>query len=689
MYRVAIILILVFCFEVTMAAWDPFAGLVIPISKNAIIETTSGSNIKAIIDGNISTYWESTSPLPDNFIQRRDLNIFQDKSKFFLDNTNRTALNSFDGIVSSKSKILSGDILIKFAIPKKISILAIKLNTLDTVSIIVTSINEEKKFKISPADNYHLITFDLHKNRNIGWIGSRNYNESGIESIIVHASKDKNNWIEIARLNPKSTTFVNHLVSPEIFARYVRVSFTLKPIVYQKAVLHEFEIYDKYGPYGKPPEPMPSNNTFAESFGINTIWGWGYNITSKDLPENTGPSLFSKVAKLARSYHGLDWDIKKPGTNPNYSQMSLGKGTSATPWVNWDEEYSIWKNSGLKIDACIMFNNQYFPDKLWVKPEQEAFDYGKYFADYFNGYLDIVSLVEIGNEPWEYSKPVYKKIMAGMSKGMKAGSHLISVLPCATQAYNKYSDHGNYISEFLTKKNTSYIDGLVTHVYSYTNDFDGNFIAVNPEDKRSEVWSVVNMQSFSKSNLHGIPIYVTEFGYDSDGGNDDCIHSTCVTEFEQAIYGPRMALILYRLGVKEFYWYYYANVDNASIIHNRSGLVSSYSKGFVKKKSFLAFEKLQESLDNLYFHSVIREDQGAYIYSYANIEGKIKKIIAWRPTSNNHDNGEWVEFPLDQVVEDASLLTYNTQRSEKPNYVKGINKLRILLSGIPVLITLK
>ncbi len=235
-------------------------------------------------------------------------------------------------------------------------------------------------------------------------MGSKSYNGDGVISISVSTSVDAKSWRKIGVLNSQATTFITQLVKPQIKARYVKVEFELQPKSYQKAILQEFEIYDKYGPFGPPDPAIASGKTFAESFGINAIWGWGYGIPSEQTGQNQGAQRFIKVAKLVRNYHSLDWDIKKPGQNPNYNLMEQGKGTTAIDWVNWNSEYGLWKKTGFDIDVCLMFNNQYFPDTLWKDAVEESSQYADYFGEYFIDKTRMVAVVEIGNEPCEYSK---------------------------------------------------------------------------------------------------------------------------------------------------------------------------------------------------------------------------------------------------------------------------------------------
>ncbi len=700
-----------------MAQWNPDAGLVKPYTQLAEITCSSGNNLINVSDGNIHTFWESSNLLPDNYINNKEFNIFLNNDKY---NINISEIQNFvDGSQATFSHISDKNIIIRFNKSVKISLFSIKLVTPDSVMMIINTANGKQYHTITSSQNYQLIEihpesrdnilsielkskneydlyeiaglfspprefvlFDLKKSADIGWITSRHYNGEGVSEIKVYLSENKVIWKPVANLNPLNTTPVSLLITPSVKARYIKVEFILKQRNYQKAALHEFAAYDKYGPYGKPPQARPSEHTWSESFGINGFWGWGYNTSSANLSNDQGPAVFSKVAHLARNYHNMDWDIIAPGDNPDYSNMANGNGTMAKDWLNWFTEYYTWKKAGFTIDAAILFNNQYFPDTLWTTPYSEAQSYGKHFGKFFITDENLINNVEIGNEPWGYSLNTYQNILAGMSSGIRESSTNATILPCATQAYNKYTDHNNYISRYITQENSGNLNGLVAHTYSYIFNSESKLIAVNPEDRRSELWSVGNMQRFSAANLDNIPVYVTEFGYDSKGGSENCTHSVCITEAEQAMYGTRMALILYRLGVREFYWYFYANTG-ASIMHNRSGLTSSHEKGVEKKLAYYAFEKIQEEIGDLYFKSIIEENDNVYAYSFADKQGKVKKIIIWKPTSESHMDQTWEEIPFTWDITSAEYLV-ETKEHKTPSYVRGTHSLKIAISGNPV-----
>lgn len=701
---------------------SPDAGLVVPHTKFAELSVSSGVNMEYVRDGKIDTFWESDNALPNNYIGSRDQNLFLNSANYECEGVQTQYLMAFDGNTDSKATINKMDIKIKLYTRKSVKFLSIKYNTTETLlvrlhfddgkiieqdygpegnyqlhSIEITNNSILKEVSLHNNSEYQLfelaavnsdiiewVKFDFKKPVEIGYLTSRHLNWDGINTIEVLYSNNATDWMKIQNLNPNTVTTVPILIKPEIYAQYLLIRFYLKPKPYNKATFREFAAYNRYGPFGEPMVAVPSDRSWSESFGINTIWGWGFSIPSSMLKNDAGSPMFSKVSSLARSYHRLDWDIEKPGDIPDFVLRDQQADSLRSKWLSWDEEYSIWKNNGFSIDACILFNKDYFPENKWFKPYSQAKKYGTEFGEFFGKHKQLIEVVEIGNEPWGYSKPLYKEILNGMSDGIKQADPQMIVLPCGLQAFDKYFDHNNYLPDFLDN-NTS-VDGLNTHIYSYVYDELGERVAVNPEDPRSDTWSVNNLHKWALANNYPDDIYVTEFGFDSDGGGEDCAHSNCISELEQAIYGVRQAMIFYRLGVKKFYWYFYANVDWESILHNRSGLLSSYKVGFQKKLSFNAFEMVNESLQNLYFSGIIVENDDVYCYSFADKNGDPKAIVAWRPTSENHNHIKWVDIPFSGNIKSVTSVTDETY---PVSFKREVRKLKIALSGIPVIVLLR
>jgi hypothetical protein len=695
-------------------SWQPDAGLVKPYP--ATVSVSSGQNPQYITDGNPHTFWQSGSALPQGYIRRPDLNYFLNKHYI----TDAEAASAFDGNTDTYQTVTDRQLNLSFATPVSFYRLSLKADVNDTLFLLLeTTGHKQIRLKYLPSEKFRLknfslnpdnqlvsirlscrspyrlyemaaldapptefVVFDFGKPVDIGWISSRHLNNAAT-SIQVLAGNDKAHWQPIIHLNPRAIPLLYNPLSVPIRARYLKVVFSLPLKDYQKSVLWEFAAYDKQGPYGPRPPAEPSPNTFSQTFGINTVWGWGYSVYSDRLKPDAGPGKFITVAKNVRSYERLDWDMVTPQHVPDFDRMAAGHGTPAKPWLNWDREYKTWKQKGFHIDITLAFKQDNFPDTLWKNPYEEAFVFGKAYAAHFYQKEHLVDVVETGNEPWNYNSATYRKILAGLADGAHSVSDL-PVLPCAVQAFDPQKDDNNYISHYLDASSQN-VDGLNTHIYSYVFQENGQRKAVAPEDPRSEIWSMNNLVRFRDINLPGKPVYVTEFGYDSGGGGETCTHSECISEREQAVFGLRMAMILWRLGARQFYWYYFANVAYRSFLHNRSGLTGSYKTGFRDKLSFRTFAFLQKQIGNYRFAGIVREDTEVYAYLLEDFNTHKKIIIAWRPTLQYHFVQKQETIPVPGQV---SHVVYVTQRQPVPFQAKN-HSVRLKLSGVPLLIFIK
>jgi hypothetical protein len=163
--------------------------------------------------------------------------------------------------------------------------------------------------------------------------------------------------------------------------------------------------------------------------------------------------------------------------------MANGGGTEVHSWLNWDREYGVWKGAGFPVDVSIQFANDDMPAAIWDDPYMAAYNYGYAFARHFGPTYGTghVELLEIGNEPWDYTADFYRTILRGMAAGAKAGDPALRVMPAAFQAIRSaptINGEGTYLGTRLTSVEAPWIDALNMHVYSYLYTREGERIAI-------------------------------------------------------------------------------------------------------------------------------------------------------------------------------------------------------------------
>lgn len=719
---------------VSFSQWNPDAGVIPSYTWNAVVTVSSGSNGQNVIDHDEQTNWQSGAPLPNSFITNASQNIFKDFCqlgfcKYSLCKNPQLATDgslSTSAVVSAQGSawlmltpVMSGtlrSVSIKSLVSSPLHIYAhftngdsslvatvtstdnykwkrFPVELKNVTALILTSASEFTLFEVAATSKplTESITVDLGAVKRIGWVETRHWAGGKAVSTKLLASHDNVKWTVLANLNPDALLKVTTRLPVPVEAHYLKIEHTLKETDYAKVFVWEINAWDEYGPYGKMPEAKRAASTVAEIMGINGIWGWGYDKYSDNLSDNEGPKRFNAVATHARNFHDMHWDVKDPDSIPDYSNMAT-KGTGALKWLNWDREYTAWKAAGLKLDITIKYSNKSLPQEVWNRPYNAAFNYAFAFARHFGSSYGngLVEVFEAGNEPWDYPAAFYTEVLKGFVKGAKAGDPKLTVLPCALQSafpYEESAGGGNYSGARLTEEAAQYIDGFNTHQYSYMYDENAKRKGIYPEHPESSAREVLNDIRFRDANLPGKKLYVTEWGWDSDGAGESCTHSECVSESEQAIYGVRGALFFMRLGVDRLTWYFFANGKGG--LYSRSGLVSSAKTNFLEKKSFRAFEAFIEKLGSKYFLRAVQENDEAWVYEFGDAGGAPTHLVAWRPVAGSDTATATIQLNYPSGVDSVWQISGNSMHGElKPalaSFDKVNKTLALKVSSVPVI----
>jgi len=721
---------------------NPDAGVIPSLTIGG--KVTSSTNPKMaykVLDEKKESHWQSAAPFPTDFINRKDQNILLN---FFsiIENYNSsnisTPKNAVDGNVNSTTSnidIANGEAFLEiiFKKPQEIKSISLKAGgVVQPIEIFIKKNNQLQSLgKYTKANDYQVLRFsanikkcnsiviksktafqlfeiaalesapkewvmiDLGKIQNIGWVDTRHWaGDKTAETSALLISQDGKNWTKVNDLDPNALQTVTTIIEPARPARFVKIEHGLIDKDWSTVFIWEIDIYDQFGPFGKMPKAKINPNTFSEILGVNGIWGWGFEKYADLVPEGRGADLFEKVSSHARNYHFLNWDVLDPDTPPDYVKMAEGKGTEVNWWLDWDREYKTWTEGGMKLQASIQFRD--IPKDKWNTPYESAYKFGYNFAQHFgpttgNGLVDAI---EAGNEPWYYEADFYKKILHGMTKGIKDADPKITVLPCALQAVfpaNEYEGQfKNYIGARVTPEVKNNIDAINTHLTPWSYNEKGEQIATHPEHPYNGTRAILNMIRFRDHNLPKLPIYVTEWGWDSDGGTEDCIHGECVSERAQALYAVRGALMLARTGVDRATWYFYANENKESSLFTRSGLVSSLSTDFQIKQAFVAWQAFLHHLGDKHFLRVIREDEEVWIYELGKADGTVTHIVAWRPIEGDNNTITTIKFASKYRPMSAWKVEGKNEEGEiidLPKYGNGEIKMEV--SAVPVVIKVK
>ena len=207
------------------------------------------------------------------------------------------------------------------------------------------------------------------------------------------------------------------------------------------------------------------------------------------------------------------------------------------------------------------------------------------------------------------------------------------MLPCALQATDSTAERTarakNYMGAKLTAAHLAELDGINVHAYAFRTGTDGIRVALHPEAAGNGFLEIHGALAWRNANAPNLPVYLTEYGYDSPGAGDACLHGECVSELAAAAYTLRSTFIANRLGVRRADYYFYGNSPRSGLF-TKSGLTGKVSAGAAEKETFRSLRLLSTELRDYRFSRVLREDSGAYVYEFTDAQGSAV-VVAWLP----------------------------------------------------------
>ncbi len=699
--------------------WNPDAGYLPSLSNSAVITASSGTMPERAIDGDLTTPWKSSNPLPVGYLSRSEENVFLSNPNFSITSSGVTNFNVVrDGSLNNSNVIIPNSngqstVEINFPINQHLIYFSMKasanvdihifgfttsgdstliathpLGTLEAVGYDISGTFTKLKLHASQAFQLYEfggltappkehVTIDLGQQYVINNIKTKHW--AGINTAIgtrLCISNDGLNWTEAAMLDPFSLDLSQTFLPRETEARFIRLEHLVNMKTQDGVFIFEIEVNTDNGKFGPPLPATMSTHKMKDIIGVNTVWGWGRPTSTNNLPDGKGPKLHNKYATHARNYHFMNWDIADPDHPVDYSQMATGCPSPICAdcvlldcWLDWDVEYQAWVDAGLKVQASLQFdlffNMGLWWEDQWDSPYNSAYAYGKAFAEHFgptqgNG---LVETVEVGNEPWYYDAAIYREILRGMAKGVKDADPAMEVFPCALQAYNPnvelpspHLQFRNYMGTRITEAEAPFLDGINIHNYSFVNTTSGERIAVHPEHPGSEFNGIRNAVRFRDHNMPGKKILLSEWGWDAPSANEECTHSECVSEDAAVAYITRAAMIAHRSNLDRATYFFYANEDKPSSLFSRSGLTESINNDFKPKKTFVALETLIGTLGDYHFLNAYQEDESAYIYEFGNADGTVTHVAAWLPIDGDLNTSTTVSYASNQIPGNTILI---------------------------------
>lgn len=682
------------------AAWDATAGAIAPHTDSATFTGTSNDDdLYGAYDGDDGTYWQSGACLPTGYIQREHLNLALGgcasglcvSSSDGTDLSGTTDADVYTGVSVGTDE--DGLSWLELSLPAEQTIerISLKGRATEDIEVTATTTSGEEllgsytaddsysyvvfagptdgvsSIRLASADDmtiselavlgeacFEQVTMDFGEPVEIGLVLTRHMTTSGVTATRLLSSDDGETWVELADLVSEAVPTVTTRIDPPVEARYLALRHDTEQDDHQKVYVWELDAWDADGIYGSRPEPVLGSATIDDLLGINGIWGWGTGGYSSGDDPDVGPELYAQVASTGRNYHNLHWDVQDPDTVPDYEAMAAGGGTDAQSWLNWDNEYQVWVDAGMSVQTSIQFVPDYHPESVWDDPYGAAYAYGEAFAAHFgpsegNG---LVTALEVGNEPYEYEAAFYREVLRGMAGGVKAGDPEMEVMPSSMSATGlvvEDEDGGWDLGTRVTEDHAGLIDAINTHVYAFHFEADGTRTMVHPEHRDTGFQEVQNVVAWRNANMPDTPVYVTEWGWPSGGGGEECTGDECVSEHAQALYAVRGLLMLARWDVARAHWFFFANLTSGSQLFERCGLTGSSNTSFEPKQSYAALLRLRQTLGDRVFVDVLQEDDDAYAYVLGDADGTPTHVVAWMPVDADSEDTGTVTLSLDDA----------------------------------------
>ncbi|MDB6154146.1 MAG: hypothetical protein JWL90_2599 [Chthoniobacteraceae bacterium] len=332
------------------------------------------------------------------------------------------------------------------------------------------------------------------------------------------------------------------------------------------------------------------------------------------------PALYAPVVKLVRDYHPIVWDLGEETSFPTTFPMARNR-------VDWSQVYGSWLKAGMRVDACLMFDD--LAPALWKDPARDAAAYGEAFARAFGpGSTALVESAEIGNEPDKYSDAEYRRIFEAMAGGLRKGDPGMRIACCAANLgpSGRYSKSVDCLSGL-----ESLYDIVNIHLYAEVEGWP-TWRRSFPEDPKIEFLKHLHsVLEWRAEHAPGKELWLTEFGWDASSKPAPASGTFAKwegnTETQQAQWIVRAWMIAAGLGLDRAYLYFFNDEDQPQI-HGSSGL----TRKLQPKPAYHAVAWLQRSLGDYRFSRVVREEVAeSFVYEFTQATEPGKRLIAvWK-----------------------------------------------------------
>jgi len=385
------------------------------------------------------------------------------------------------------------------------------------------------------------------------------------------------------------------------------------------------------------------------------------------------PDLYKPICRHVRDYHGMNWDVGDDTSTPTTFPLAHNK-------VDWGRMYGRWVEAGYEIDASIMISS--LPFATWKDPARDAYAYGRAFAEFFGpSSRNIVTAVEIGNEPGEFTDDQCRTIFENMARGFRDGDPKLKIVTCASVAgpSHKYAKSLEcvrgleHLYDVINVHSYAQVKGWPTWERSYPEDPSTAYL----KDVRDAI-------DWKNTHAPDKDVWITEFGWDAttkanhkQGTFKDWKGNT---DLEQAAYLVRSWLVFSTMDLQRAYMYWFNDKDEPSV-HAAAGLTRNYEP----KCAYWAVAHLYKTFADYRFTRKLVERAGdVFAYEFTHESDGTRIIAAWVPDQADCMKEITLPVSIGSVLKIERMPL--TERAQAADYRVQGNQIRIRGGGVPVYI---
>jgi hypothetical protein len=359
----------------------------------------------------------------------------------------------------------------------------------------------------------------------------------------------------------------------------------------------------------------------------------GMNASARD-----GQNVFSVMKDLG--VHTLRFDAP-------WNQVEVVRGQYSVPsWVESTVNSAV--TNGMEPLVILAYGNPlYGGDKPRTDAERDAFSrYAAFVVAHFKG---RVRYFELWNE-WEThtggttpgSASDYVSLAKVAYPAIKSANSTAVVVAAGTADLKLAEVDSGYLAAFFKAGGMNYADGVGLHPYNEPKEDP------RPEHSIQIVDAVHDLGI--RTSLKPVPIYVTEMGYATYGGDRG------VTDTAQAAYLARFLLLAAsRDYIRGVWWYNLKDVGTqASIEEQHFGI---FSPGLEKKVGAFMFESVTNMLGK---NSTVTTGVSAGSYTTTVKTPTYSQVITW--TDNNSASSSVETFPAQSPAKRLQLIDFAKSR---------------------------